>query len=111
MKPMKRRFHTLTLDNGLEFAQHEKIAKQLKAAIYFAHPYASWERSINENTNGLIRQYFPKGTDFNQVSDEDIEHVMERLKNRPRKAEVAEHRMNYLWGSVLTCSLHNLHCT
>lgn len=85
MKPIASRIHTLTLDNGLEFAQHEKIAKQLKTSIYFAHPYASWERGINENTNGLIRQYFPKDTDFNQVSDEDIVHVMERLNNRPRK--------------------------
>lgn len=85
MKPMKHRFHTLTLDNGLEFAQHEQIARELKADIYFAHPYASWERGINENTNGLIRQYFPKGTDFNQVTDDDIAHVMERLNNRPRK--------------------------
>jgi len=86
MKPMKEQFHTLTLDNGLEFAQHEQIAKQLQVKIYFAHPYASWERGINENTNGLIRQYFPKGTDFNQVSDDDIAHVMERLNNRPRKS-------------------------
>ena len=52
MKPMKHRFHTLTLDNGLKFAQHEQIAIKLKADIYFAHPYASWERGINENTNG-----------------------------------------------------------
>ncbi len=85
MKPLKHRVHTLTLDNGLEFTRHEQIAKQLKAGIYFAHPYASWERGINENTNGLIRQYFPKDTDFNQVSDKDIAHVMERLNNRPRK--------------------------
>lgn len=85
MKPNQRRLHTLTLDNGLEFAQHEQIAKQLKVKIYFAHPYSSWERGINENTNGLIRQYFPKGTDFNLVSDKDIAHVMERLNNRPRR--------------------------
>lgn len=85
MKPMKHRFHTLTLDNGLEFAQHAQIARELKADIYFAHPYASWGRGVNENTNGLIRQYFPRGTDFNQVSDDDIAHVMERLNNRPRK--------------------------
>ncbi|HIF52295.1 MAG TPA: IS30 family transposase [Thiotrichaceae bacterium] len=85
MTPMKQRFHTLTLDNGLEFAHHEQIAKQLKVNIYFAHPYSSWERGINENTNGLIRQYFPKGTDFNQVTDDDITHVMERLNNRPRE--------------------------
>ncbi len=85
MKPSQHRLHTLTLDNGLEFSQHEQIAKQLKVKIYFAHPYSSWERGINENTNGLIRQYFPKGTDFNQVSDEDIAHVMKRLNNRPKK--------------------------
>ena len=86
MRPITHRIHTLTLDNGLEFAQHEKIAKQLEADIYFARPYASWERGINENTNGLIRQYFPKGTDFNTVSDADIQHVMNRLNNRPRKS-------------------------
>ncbi|MCU7888228.1 MAG: IS30 family transposase, partial [Candidatus Thiodiazotropha sp. (ex Lucinoma aequizonata)] len=57
----------------------------LDADIYFAHPYCSWERGINENINGLIRQYFPKGTDFNKVSDEQIEQVMDRLNNRPRR--------------------------
>ncbi|MCU7914076.1 MAG: IS30 family transposase, partial [Candidatus Thiodiazotropha sp. (ex Lucinoma aequizonata)] len=55
------------------------------ADIYFAHPYCSWERGINENSNGLIRQYFPKRTDFNKVSDEQIEQVMDRLNNRPRR--------------------------
>lgn len=75
---------TITLDNGLEFAEHEAIAAGLKADIYFAHPYASWERGINENTNGLIRQYFPKGTDFNKVTDEEIQFVMDRLNSRPR---------------------------
>jgi len=57
----------------------------LGADIYFAHPYASWDRGINENTNGLIRQHFPKGTDFNQVSDEQVQWGMNRLNNRPRK--------------------------
>ena len=75
---------TITFDNGLEFAEHEQIAQGLGADVYFAHPYASWERGINENTNGLIRQYFPKGTDFNDVTDEQIECVMARLNNRPR---------------------------
>ncbi|WP_027708542.1 IS30 family transposase, partial [Zooshikella ganghwensis] len=56
----------------------------LEADIYFANPYASWERGTNENTNGLIRQYFPKDTDFNKVSDEDIQFVMDRLNERPR---------------------------
>jgi IS30 family transposase len=84
MKHLKSRVKTITLDNGLEFAKHAMIAEELGADIYFAHPYASWERGINENTNGLIRQYFPKGTDFNEVSDEEIEHVMNRLNSRPR---------------------------
>lgn len=75
---------TITLDNGLEFAKHGVIAAGLKADIYFAHPYASWERGINENMNGLIRQYFPKGTDFNKVTDEQIQFVMDRLNSRPR---------------------------
>lgn len=82
---LKDRIKTITLDNGLEFSEHEKIALALGADIYFAHPYASWERGINENTNGLIRQYFPKDTDFNLVSDEEIQYVMDRLNNRPRK--------------------------
>lgn len=60
MKELAETIHTITLDNGLEFAHHEQIAVGLKADIYFAHPYSSWERGINENTNGLIRQYFPK---------------------------------------------------
>jgi IS30 family transposase len=84
MKHLKARVKTITLDNGLEFAKHAVLAEGLEADIYFAHPYASWERGINENTNGLIRQYFPKGTDFNEVSDEEIEHVMRRLNSRPR---------------------------
>ena len=86
MKPLKHRVKTITLDNGMEFAEHESIAQGLEADIYFAHPYASWERGINENTNGLIRQYFPKGTDFDHVTDEQIRHVMDRLNNRPRKS-------------------------
>ncbi len=84
MSAYRTQMKTITLDNGLEFARHETIAKSLGVDIYFAHPYASWERGINENTNGLIRQYFPKGTDFNQVSDKEIQIVMERLNNRPR---------------------------
>ena len=85
MEALTAKILTITLDNGLEFAGHEVIAQGLGADIYFAHPYASWERGTNENTHGLIRQYFPKGTDFNQVSDEQIKQVMERLNNRPRK--------------------------
>ena len=85
MAEIKAKVKTITFDNGLEFADHATIAEGLEAHIYFAHPYASWERGINENTNGLIRQYFPKGTDFNQVSDAQVQWVMNRLNNRPRK--------------------------
>lgn len=84
MAHLKKKVKTITFDNGIEFAGHEEIAKGLEADIYFAHPYASWERGINENTNGLIRQYFPKGTDFNKVTDEQVQRVMDRLNSRPR---------------------------
>lgn len=77
---------TITADNGSEFAQHETIAKALDANVYFAHPYHSWERGLNENTNGLIRQYIPKGKDFAQVTDADIIAIQEKLNNRPRKS-------------------------
>lgn len=85
MADIQSKVKTITFDNGLEFADHATIAAGLGADIYFAHPYASWERGINENTNGLIRQYFPKGTDFNQVTDSQVQWVMDRLNNRPRK--------------------------
>lgn len=76
---------TITCDNGKEFADHEDVAKALGARVYFAHPYASWERGTNENTNGLIRQYFPKNTEFNKITNEDIRFVENRLNTRPRK--------------------------
>jgi IS30 family transposase len=84
MQNLKDRVKTITFDNGLEFSWHEAIAEGLDADIYFAHPYASWEHGTNENTNGLIRQYFPKGTDFSEVTDAQVDHVMSRLNNRPR---------------------------
>ncbi len=65
--------HTVTFDNGKEFSAHEKIAADLKADIYFAHPYRSWERGLNENSNGLLRQYFPKGTELTDVIQEQVE--------------------------------------
>lgn len=76
---------SMTYDNGIEMARHEKITKNTGMKIYFAHPYSSWERGTNENTNGLIRRYFPKGTDFNQISQEQLRIVQEKLNNRPRK--------------------------
>jgi IS30 family transposase len=83
--PLAQRVHTITSDNGREFAHHQKIAARLEADFYFAHPYASWERGLNENTNGLVRQYFPKGSDFTIITDEAVGKVMQRLNHRPRK--------------------------
>mgnify|MGYP003686821219 CR=1 FL=1 len=77
--------HTITSDNGKEFAQHEEIAGNLMIDYYFAHPYHSWERGANENLNGLIRQYFPKKTDFTIITDQQVKAVETKLNNRPRK--------------------------
>lgn len=85
LKPHRKKVHTITSDNGKEFAGHEEIANKLKANFYFAHPYSSWERGTNENTNGLIRQYFPKNRDFTTITQQEIDMAMERLNNRPRK--------------------------
>ena len=83
--PLKEIVHTITSDNGKEFAMHEETANILKTDFYFAHPYASYERGLNENTNGLIRQYFPKDRDFRTITDEEIIMAMKKLNNRPRK--------------------------
>lgn len=77
--------HTITSDNGKEFAQHVKVSLALNAGFYFARPYASWERGTNENTNGLLRQFFPKQHDFSSITEEDITNAMNLLNNRPRK--------------------------
>ena len=83
--PHKARVHTITYDNGREFSDHAGMAHDLQATIYFAHPYASWERGVNENTNGLIRQFFPKSRNLTSVSEEELAIVIESLNHRPRK--------------------------
>jgi len=106
LRPVQHRVHTITADNGKEFAGHETIATDpsgpsgcrtsrrtgLEAGFYFAHPYSSWERGLNpadgggtENTDGLIRQYFPKSRDFTTITESDTQAVMDKLNNRPRK--------------------------
>jgi len=85
MLPVKDKVLTITSDNGIEFTRHQTIAQRLDADFFFADPYSSWQRGTNENTNGLVRQYFPKGSDFCHLSDSDIRHVTNRLNNRPRK--------------------------
>jgi IS30 family transposase len=76
---------TLTYDNGVEMAEHKRFSNRTKMPVYFAHPYSSWERGTNENTNGLIRRFFPKKTDFNEISDTQLKRVEYLLNNRPRK--------------------------
>jgi IS30 family transposase len=77
--------HTLTSDNGREFTEHEEISLRFATDFYLARPYASWQRGTNENTNGLIRRYFPKNRDFTTITQQEINLVMKRLNNRPRK--------------------------
>jgi len=77
--------HTITFDNGTEFARHEDIAARLPVDIYFASPYSSYQRGTNENTNGLIRRYLPKGTSFKNLTPQQLETIVDEINNRPRK--------------------------
>jgi IS30 family transposase len=83
--PVADQVYSLTSDHGKEFANHQRLAETLNLKFYFAHPYAAWERGTNENTNGLIRQYFPKKHDFQTISQKQIQQVMHKLNLRPRK--------------------------
>jgi IS30 family transposase len=85
LAPFSDHVHTLTSDNGKEFAGHKTIANKLDAKFYFAHHYASWVRGLNENTNGLIHQYFHKKRDFHTITQKEINRAMDKLNNRPRK--------------------------
>ena len=85
IQPIKAIIHTITSDNGKEFAYHKEIAAALDADFYFANPYHSWERGLNEHTNGLIRQYLPKKSEFTNVSKDEIIMIQNRLNHRPRK--------------------------
>jgi IS30 family transposase len=83
---IKGQVHTLTMDNGNECAQHKRVAKALLAKVYFAHPYCAWERGADENTNGLLRQYFSKRTNFKTITQAKIRPAEKRLNDRPRNA-------------------------
>ena len=85
LQPFKALVHSITADNGLEFADHRRIAESLDRAVYFADPYASYQRGANENANGLLRQYVPKGTDLRTVTNELMAKYQQRLNLRPRK--------------------------
>lgn len=84
--PFKKKIHTITTDNGLEFAQHKTIAKSLQCDFYFCDPYSSWQRGLNENINGLIRQYIPKGSSFDNITKKQIRQIENKLNHRPRKS-------------------------
>lgn len=89
-KMAKKKRQSFTLDNGSENADFELIEKELNAIIYFAYPYHSWERGTNENTNGLLREFFPKGTKFDTVTQSDVDRAIRLINHRPRK------RLGYL---------------
>ena len=85
LTPMKGTTHTITSDNGKEFAYHKQVSDALNTNFYFANPYHSWERGLNEHTNGLIRQYLPKKSTFLNVSKDEVIMIQNRLNHRPRK--------------------------
>lgn len=85
LKPLSNNIKSITYDNGCEFAKHEKINKELNIKSYFCKPYHSWEKGTVENINGLIRRFFPKGTDFDTISEEEIAYVEDWINNRPMK--------------------------
>lgn len=94
--------HTLTVDNGPENQEWRETQEATTAPVYFAHPYHSWERGTNENTNGLVRRYFPKGTDFREVSEEEIAKVEYVLNTRPRKRHGFKSPLE-IWSGALQC--------
>lgn len=85
LSPFKEDTHTITSDNGLEFANHQNIAKALECDYYFCHPYSSWERGLNEYTNGLMRKYIPKGSSFANLTHEKNQEIEDKLNHRLRK--------------------------
>ena len=102
LEPFKGLVKTITVDNGKEFAGHEKISNKI-AQVYFAHPYSSYERGCNENQNGLIRQYVSKGSCFRKLTSREIQNIQETLNNRPRKKlnfETPQEFVNKIFKSV-----------
>jgi transposase, IS30 family len=98
---------TMTFDNGKEFSGHEELAKVLKVSCYFANPYHSWERGLNEHTNGLLRQFFPKGTDFKEVKQKDVDEAVKLINHRPRKALDYRTPHEVFWGQSGSGALQN----
>ena len=101
MNPIKDYIYTVTSDNGKEFSFHKDVSEALDCGFYFCHPYRSCERGLNENTNGLLRQYFPKGTDFTTITDKQIVEAQERLNHRPRKALEYKTPFEVFFGTIV----------
>jgi IS30 family transposase len=107
LAPLKQHVLTLTSDNGKEFAEHAKISRILGSDFYFATPYHSWERGLNEHTNGLVRQYFPKGLDFATITNINLQRVEDLLNNRPRK-RLGYRSPNEVFAQLATASNYAL---
>lgn len=99
----KQLLKTITFDNGTEFAAHELVSAERDVQIYFADPYSSWQRARNENMNGLIREYFPKKTSFEHLTQQEVDSVVNALNNRPRK-KLGFRTPNEVWQELLTCT-------
>jgi IS30 family transposase len=94
----RRLRHTITFDNGVEFSAWESLETKLGVDVYFAYPYHAWERGTNENTNGLLRQYFPKSLDFNVITAQELAAVVKRLNDRERKRLGFVSPRRVFWG-------------
>jgi transposase, IS30 family len=104
----KKRLRTVTSDNGTEFAKHEQLAKALNISYYFADPYSSYQRGSNENVNGVIRRYFPKGTDFSKVTETELQQVIKLINHMPRKIHCGKtaHEVYYSVNKKLISAKH-----
>lgn len=100
----KSKRRTITLDNGIEFSDFERLEKRAGMVVYFAYPYHAWERGTNENTNGLLRQYFPKNLDFNLIKEHELQHVVRRLNDRERKRLGFESPRHVFWRKRKCCN-------
>ena len=100
LKPIADFVHTITFDNGKEFATHQDITHALKATIFFATPYHAWERGLNENTNGLIRDFFPKGTDFSTIANAAVAKSNVYSTRDPANRLASVHRKRFFTPSL-----------
>ena len=97
---------SLTVDNGLENSQHQEITKMLNIPIFFCHPYHSWEKGTNENMNGLVRRYLPRGSSLHEVDQEDLNDIADELNNRPRKIlsyQTPQEVLEYEYANLSIC--------